>query len=353
MKEAEKGLSGRILGGLVGAASGDAMGAATEARTTEQILSYFGHRVVDFETPPNDTFGAGNVPGQVTDDFSSAYFIAKAIVDAGGRVDEKIIQKALIEWSEHAVFFDRFAGPTTRLAIRIFQGEMIESSARVDMTARQATNGAAMRISPIGLINAGNFDAAVRDAVTAAMVTHDNYLAVSGACAVSAAVSCAAGGGSDLYGVLQAGLKGAIEGEKAGRAAAKDVAGPSVVKRMEMAIDIGLRPGTPEEKMHEISDRIGTGLHVSEAVPAAFGFFAAAGGDSMGTIIGAVNAGYDTDTAATMAGAIAGALNGASSFPEHFLPTLEEANHLAISALAGKITDIAAAKQERTAGNER
>jgi len=347
-----EGLSGRILGGLVGAASGDAMGAATEARTTEQILSYFGHKVVDFETPPDDTFGAGNVPGQVTDDFSSAYFIAQSVTEAGGRVDETAIRKALIEWSKHAVFFDRFAGPTTRLAIRVFQGEKIESSARVDMTARQATNGAAMRISPIGLINAGDVDGAVRDAVTAAMVTHDNYLAVSGACAVSAAVSAAAGGSADLYSVLQAGLYGAKEGEKAGRKCAKDVAGPSVIKRIEMAVDIGLGPGTPDEKMREISDRIGTGLHVSEAVPAAFGFFAASGGDSMETIISAVNAGYDTDTAATMAGAIAGALNGISSFPEHFLPTLEEANHFAIRALSERIVSVVESKQERKAENE-
>ena len=347
-----EGLSGRILGGLVGAASGDAMGAATEARTTEQILSYFGHKVVDFETPPDDTFGAGNVPGQVTDDFSSAYFLAQSVTEAGGRVDETAIRKALIEWSKHAVFFDRFAGPTTRLAIRVFQGEKIESSARVDMTARQATNGAAMRISPIGLINAGDVDGAVRDAVTAAMVTHDNYLAVSGACAVSAAVSAAAGGSADLYSVLQAGLYGAKEGEKAGRKCAKDVAGPSVIKRIEMAVDIGLGPGTPDEKMREISDRIGTGLHVSEAVPAAFGFFAASGGDSMETIISAVNAGYDTDTAATMAGAIAGALNGISSFPEHFLPTLEEANHFAIRALSERIVSVVESKQERKAENE-
>ena len=37
----------RILGGLIGAGAGDAMGAATEARTTEQILSlihiFMGH----------------------------------------------------------------------------------------------------------------------------------------------------------------------------------------------------------------------------------------------------------------------------------------------------------------------
>lgn len=101
----------RILGGLIGAGAGDAMGAATEARTTEQILAYFGHEVTDFETPPMDTFGAGNVPGQLTDDFSSAYFVARHIADNHGEVTKEVVQEALIDWSEHAVFLTDSPGP--------------------------------------------------------------------------------------------------------------------------------------------------------------------------------------------------------------------------------------------------
>ncbi len=339
----------RILGGLLGAGAGDAMGAATEARTTEQILEYFGHEVTDFETPPMETFGAGNVPGQLTDDFSSAYFVAKHIVDNDGIVREDVVQKALIDWSEHPVFFDRFAGPTTRLAIRRYKGEKIERSGGVELVTRQATNGAAMKISPIGLLNVGNIDRAIEEAITVTMVTHDNYLAFSGACAVAAAVSEAARDGADVYSVLQAGLYGAREGARIGREVARDVAGPSVVRRMEMAIEIGLGAGTPKEKMVELGHRIGAGLHVAEAIPCAFGFFAANGGDALGSIVGAVNVGYDTDTIATMSGAIAGALRGAKAYPEHFLPTLEEANHLEIQKLAGGICKIV---EKRLAGRE-
>ena len=72
---------------------------------------------------------------------------------------------------------------------------------------------------------------------------------------------------ADVYSVLQAGLYGARKARLIGREVARDVAGPSVVKRMEMAIDIGLGRGTPWEKMVEIGHRIGAGLHVSEAIP--------------------------------------------------------------------------------------
>lgn len=336
----------RILGGLIGAGAGDAMGAATEARTTEQIKEYFGHEVTDFETPPADTFGGGNVPGQLTDDFSSAYFVARHIADHNGKVTEKIVQEAMIEWSEHKEFFDRFAGPTTRLAIRRYKGEHIEEPKGVRLVTRQATNGAAMKISPIGLLNAGDIDRAIRDAVTVTMVTHDNYLAISGGCAVAAAVSRAVMPDADVYSILMAGLYGAREGERIGRETARDVAGPSVVKRMEMAIDIGLGPGTAREKMAELGQRIGAGLHISEAVPCAFGFFAANQGDAMGTIIGAVNVGYDTDTIATMAGAMAGAYQGADKYPEHFLPVLERVNHLEIVKLAKDLTKIGEKRQK-------
>jgi ADP-ribosylglycohydrolase len=332
----------RILGSLIGAGAGDAMGAATEARATEQIIDYFGHLVTDFETPPSDTFGGGNQPGQFTDDFSSAFFLAKSIVDNQGVVDQKAVQNALIHWSEHPQFFDRFAGPTTRLAIRRFKGEEIGETKGVRLVSRQATNGSAMRISPIGLLNPGNLDQTIADAITVTMITHDNYLAISGACAVACAVSRAVMEDADVYNVLQAALYGATEGERLGLEVARDVAGPSVIRRLELAIEIGLGHGTPEEKMREIGDRVGTGLHISEAVPAAVGFFAANGGDALGSIIGAVNVGYDTDTIATMSGAIAGALKGASAYPEHFLPTMETANGLDISGLAREITAIAA-----------
>lgn len=336
----------RILGGLIGGGAGDAMGAATEARTTEQIKEYFGHTVTDFETPPSDTFGAGNKPGQYTDDFSSAFFLAKSIVDNKGVVDKKVVQNALIDWSEHTVFFDRFAGPTTRLAIRRFKGEEIGETKGVQLVARQATNGSAMRISPIGLLNPGNLDQTIADAITVTMVTHDNYLALSGACAVACAVSRAVLEDADVYNVLQAALYGAKEGERIGIKFARDVAGPSVLRRLELAIKIGLGYGTAAEKMREIGDRVGTGLHVAEAIPAAIGFFAANSGDALGSIVGAVNVGYDTDTVATMSGAIAGAYKGAKAYPEHFLPTLENANGLDISSLAAQITAIAKERME-------
>ncbi|NCB30843.1 MAG: hypothetical protein EOM66_05480 [Clostridia bacterium] len=334
-------MHGRIMGALIGAGAGDGMGAATEARTTEQITQHFGHVVTDFEIPPMDTFGAGNVAGQATDDFSSAYFLARAIVAHDGNVDRDAICKALVDWSEHAVFFDRFAGPTTRAAIRRFKGDPMPDEGGVRLLTRQATDGAGMRISPIGMLFPGDLDATIENAVRVAMATHDNHLAVSSACAVAAAVSEGLREGADLYSVLQAALHGAREGERIGLETAHDVAGPSIVRRVELAIQIGLGSGTPWEKMLLLGRRVGAGLHAAEAIPCAIGLVAANPGDAMGVLIGAANVGYDTDTVGTMAGAIAGALYGEKAFPVHFLPTLENANGFDITGLGNDLYKLA------------
>ena len=49
----------KVLGCLLGAAVGDAMGAATETKSTRQIERTFGGAVREFKTPPQDTLARG------------------------------------------------------------------------------------------------------------------------------------------------------------------------------------------------------------------------------------------------------------------------------------------------------
>lgn len=116
-------LNDRILGCLIGAGAGDAMGAATESRTTEQILQYFGHKVTDFEVTPMDTLPKATSRDRQQMISVQAYFITRHIIDHDGEITSEVVKEALIDWSEHPIFFDRFAGPTTRMAIRRYREE--------------------------------------------------------------------------------------------------------------------------------------------------------------------------------------------------------------------------------------
>lgn len=331
----------KVLGSLLASAVGDTMGAATELRPRELILEKFGGPVTEILTPPDDTFARGSKAGSVTDDFSLIYYTARAIANSGGVVSEAAAQQAVLDWAADEKFFDQYAGPTTRAAIDRMQGRQVANYYDfICCDNAKASNGSAMKISPAGLFNPGNLDKAIDDAITLCMPTHSNNLSITGACAVAAAVSCAGGKGADVYKIVQAGLYGARQGSLRTKGNCAVLAGPSVEKRICLAVDIALRAATEEQVMEDIADLVGTGIHISEAVPAVFGILVATGGDTMKGITMAVNIGSDTDTIATMVGAITGAMNGTKGIPPEYLPLIEEVNGFDIEKLAADITAI-------------
>ena len=84
----------KILGSIMGAALGDAMGAITETRSAERIKEDFGGYIDKLITPPDDCFAHGYPIGSVTDDFSLAYFTAIELVKAKGNVTDEVAKQA-------------------------------------------------------------------------------------------------------------------------------------------------------------------------------------------------------------------------------------------------------------------
>lgn len=128
--------------------------------------------------------------------------------------------------------------------------------------------------------------------------------------------------------VIEAGIYGAERGFKIGSEKGARLAVPSVAKRIKLAAEIGKKGLGWEAEMLELRDIIGAGLMVVEAVPCVFGILAATPGDPFAAIKMGVNIGDDTDTVATMVGAIAGALYGVGNMPMEYLYTMEKANKM-------------------------
>lgn len=323
----------KILGGLIGAAAGDAMGAATETRTRQQIEEKFGY-VTDFLAPPCDTFARGSKAGQVTDDFSVAYMTLKEVL-AQGKLDHETALAGLLKWADIPAFFDRFAGPTTKESVRTLKGEAVESSVFIPCNEnRRASNGAAMKSAPIALLSGGDIDKAIDNSITVGRLTHNNNIALSGAAAIAAATAAAMKDGASLFDVVQASIYGASKGDQIGREIGDTLAGASVETRIKWAVSIAMNAKNLDEAIDEIADNIGSGLMTVEAVPAAIGLCVAAKGNAVDGICAAVNIGDDTDTVATMVGGILGTLNGADAFPEHYFKVLEQANGFHLNDLA-------------------
>lgn len=317
----------KLLGCLVGAAAGDALGAATEMRTRLQIEEKFDGYVRDFITPPDDTFARGSRAGKVTDDFSLAYVSLLTLLDHQGEVTEDTAQQALINWS-HTTYFEQYAGPTTRSAITRLLGFDVPLNHGFNLVNdnSKATNGAAMKMAPLALLSRGDIEKAIKDACVISCVSHDNQLSISAACAVAAATAEALHPDASLETLLQAGLEGARYGEAWGMKHAKTLAGPSVVKRIEWAIQLGQQAKPNLSILDDLADLIGAGLPASEAIPCVFGIIAAFGDSIEEAILAGVNIGNDTDTIATMVGGILGAYYGIEALPAHYQTLIEQEN---------------------------
>ena len=346
-------LNSKILGSLVAAAAGDSIGAATELRTIEQIKRDFNGWVTTFMAPPQDTFGRCNKAGMVTDDFIQGRYILEAALEVNGEVNDEVLRSAFKRWLEYP-FYPNFTGPTTRAAMqRIFDdkrqslqgdaeaGEPAQDFVLINNGNASATNGAAMKAWAATMLSLSNPEKLIANTYEIAKFTHNNVISVSGACAISTAVNAALEEGRTLRQIIQIGIQGADQGYKyADENGAMMMAGPSVARRIELAMQIGEQHLSWDTAVVELADIIGTGLHASEAVPAAFGILACCGDDPEQAILAGVNIGNDTDTVAIMVGSIVGAFHGYEALPSNYLNILNEANNFNLEDLTARILKV-------------
>ncbi len=336
----------RILGSLATAAIGDAMGAPTEQYSTREIVADFGGLVRRFYKPPMDTFAAGNESGEVTDDASQMFALAQAIIETDGQLTSQAWVDALVRWAGTSKMA-RMMGPTTRPAVEALRAggdpHKVGTIAGSDrQTTRVGTsNGAAMRIAPVGLVHPGDPAGACQDALITCLPTHNTQIAIAGACAIAAGVAEAVTEGADLFSVVKACLEGARWGEEFGAREGRFVAGPSIAARIEWAVSLALRAKTLEDAMSSLEAYIGNSVAAADSVPTAIGLFVFAEGDPLESVVGGANIGNDTDTIAAMAGSLAGALKGIGQVPQDLYEALKEANEVDIEALAHGLTEIA------------
>ncbi len=308
----------KVLGGLYGQALGDAWCMPALLRPADTWEKYSGWITGFLPAPDEHPFHRGLPAGKVTDDTEQAFALAESIL-ADGKVTVEGTAQAIVAW------YDRvggdacpYVGPSTRRAVlAIKRHEDLYQTGRFG-----DTNGASMRISPIGLIHPGKVEAVVEDCHTACIPTHNTDVAISGAAAVAGAIAAGMVAGANLDDVIAAGIRAAEMGRKLGN----PWIGASVSRRIVQAVQIA-RSRAPERiRIQDLYDLVGTSLAIPESVPAAFGVLVMADGDPKQTAIYAAALSGDADTIGAMACAIAGAWRGASAFSKEITQTLCDAN---------------------------
>lgn len=319
----------RVLGCLVTAAMGDAIGAPAEAMSRDEICQKYGGRIETFVDGSDNPYALGNAVAEVTDDASQMYEMAKAVVSCGGNLTIRAAADAIIRWSEsYPKYYPRNAGPTTSHVIQdLKDGRDPAEAGRVGMVyGRGTSNGAAMRVAGAGLAHPGNFEKAIETAVTMCAPSHGTQHAYAGACAIACGIAEAMTENADVFSTLRACLYGAKQGEAIGLRTARNAAGASVAGQIGRAIAAALEADDMLEAERSVEAAVGCDGSIQSSVSAACGLFAAAGGDPAKTILGGANIGGDTDTIACIAGMLAGALRGFSSLPADWYPIFRAAN---------------------------
>lgn len=322
----------RAAGALWGLAIGDALGMPTQLLSRAQILERYGE-ITGFEAPsPEHPVAAGLRAGTVTDDTEQALLLAEHLRPEG-RLDQGAWARALATWEDgmRARRSHDLLGPSTRAALRAFQdGVPVEEAGRGG-----ATNGAAMRVTPLGIaVAAGDLGVLVDRVVDASLLTHNTSVALSAAAAVAAAVSSALDGASAAD-MEEVAVRAADLAVQRGRW----VAGASVARRIEAAV-AGVRRLDPGSLAGYVADVVGTSMASQESVPAAFAFVAAFPDDPWRVVRAAAAVGGDCDTIAAMAGAIAGARSGVAGFPAEARRVVRTVNGIDLESVARRLVEI-------------
>jgi ADP-ribosylglycohydrolase len=303
-------VSGRdsALGALYGLALGDALGMPTQMMSRQAIADRYG-ALRSFEPAADDhPLAAGMAAASVTDDTEQAFLVARLLVEGDGHIDGRVFARELVRWEDgmRARGSLDLLGPSTKRAVEaVIEGESVDESGRFG-----TTNGAAMRITPVGIaVDSSNLAELVDRVEEVSRVSHNTGVAIASASAVATAVSAAIDGADPASAI---GL--AIDSARVGADRGFWVASADIGARIELAIGLA-NPADSERSLTQLYEVVGTSLASQESVPAAFGIVRLFPGDPWEACLAAASLGGDSDTIAAMVGAISGALYGVNALP--------------------------------------
>ncbi|AWY43427.1 ADP-ribosylglycohydrolase [Pseudomonas putida] len=319
----------RALGAFYGLALGDALGMPTQSLSRDVIKARFGEIVDLQDAGPLQPIAANMPKGSITDDTEQAILVGQLLVEGKGRIEPSQLAQRLIEWEAEmqAKGSQDLLGPSTKRAIEmILAGHSPEEAGRYG-----TTNGAAMRITPVGI--AANVADPLRfiDAVIqACQVTHNTTLGISSAAAVAAVISAGING-MELGQALSLGQQIAQQAQSHGHW----VAGGKIASRISWARTISV--DSDKAMLADLLyDVIGTSVASQESVVVSFALaqqVAIREMTAFESLCMAASLGGDTDTIAAILGAMLGACLGLESWPTAMIDKVKAVNDLQLEPL--------------------
>ncbi len=368
-------LTDRAVGCLTAAAVGDALGGATEGWLPDEIRSRWDGWVTGIVEPYHDDWATRRPvapfhkgDGHVTDDTLMTRCLVDVYVDKCAHLDafdmaDRVVPRLtgevvwIPELECETVLLQRLALAEKYLSLRLGWGHVDPREAGVG----NAVNcGAAMYMPPVGIVNAGDPEAAYDEAI-ALTGAHQSSFGREAAGVMAAGVAAAMSPGADVDDIVDACLGLARDGTR--RAIEAVCAVARTVDTWQEAVASGvlrdaMRPFdlvSDNYRERGLAAHRPSRLHSIEELPIALAMLIVADGDVLDTILGGVNYGRDADSIAGMGGAIAGALQGRSGVPAELVSAVGTASRIDLEEPGQRLavttrTIRAADKQRRLAG---
>ena len=358
------------IGALTGAAIGDALGGATEGYSPEQIQLRYGGFVEGIVPPfnpdwqnarPVSPFHKGD--GHITDDslmtesLVSVYSQVRDHLDAYSFADHiipELIEKKrwIPELHQEALLIHRVFHAEKWLVHKLHHAHADPREAGV---GNMVNCGATMYMAPVGIVNAGNPEAAYREAIDIAGAHQSSY-GREAAGVFAAAVAAAITPQTKVDEILEVVVDLAHDGTKSAIQTILQTAGTisdwrSGLKALRVSI-------APFDSMAETYREPGpdarkpSRLRAIEELPIALALLKITRGDFKEGVLGAINYGRDSDSIATMLGAISGAMHGRTAIPHDWVETVERESKRDFQALGRTMTAIAREIAEKDAARE-
>ena len=336
----------RAYGALAGLALGDALGMPTQAMSPEQIRAVYGTITGLVDADASQPYAPGMPAGSVTDDTEQALLVASLLVrgrgTSSGRValDAGEFAHALLAWEDSMIERGSLdlLGPSTKAALeRVRAGED-----PLTVGGAGTTNGAAMRVTPIGIAMSTADPEAFADAVwSSCQVTHSTRQGFQSAALVAAAVSMGIDAVHSTTPDLRSLLWKAVTYVDSLPERGAWTPDPDVVAATRRAMQLVANPAS--SSLECLVEQVGASVASAQAIPMAFALLAR--DPSPQALLDAANIGGDTDTIGAIAGAILGAVLGFEVFVGRGLAQVELASHLDLPSVALELLELRAAHE--------
>jgi ADP-ribosyl-[dinitrogen reductase] hydrolase len=304
----------RVLGAIFGAAVGDALGQPTEFLSMPQIHARFGPMGIREPVLSARTAEAGE-HAMFTDDTQMAVAVLRTLVAlppttcARGDLDDVMIPlgRAFVAWSELPDLGVRAPGNACLAGCRALAAGVAWAEAG---GATAGGCGSVMRAYPLGLIAPGDRERAIELAVAQSRLTHNDPIALAASAAMAAG----------MVAVLRDATVAEVATEMIAAAGRYSVETAAMLQRALDEAQAGVDPAV-------VFDRL-RGWAAHEAIAAGLYTFVKFPDDVVAAVRLGANTPGDSDSIATLAGALVGARVGFSALPERWREVIEDRDEL-------------------------